>query len=102
MRNIKRKNRTFLISLILICFLIFCGFLLLDTSSDKEDKYYQTIKVEDNDTIWSIAKKNYNPKIQSLDNYMSEIYQLNDLKNDEIKKGWSLIIPKYKKCTSCN
>lgn len=66
-------------------------------ASDKQTtfKYYTSIKVEQGDTLWSIAKEHMGTEYASIQHYIDEVKQLNKLRVDDIHSGQYLMIPYY-------
>jgi hypothetical protein len=74
-------------------------------NSDKKDssvsassynvKYYTCIDIQDNDTLWSIADEYITEEYEDRDAYISEVKFINDLTDDKIYSGATLIIPYY-------
>lgn len=58
-------------------------------------KYYHRIEVEEGDTLWSIAKENYTPCEQTIQEYIAEVEQINHCTNGIIYAGEYLMIPYY-------
>ena len=67
------------------------------TSSAKNtynyDTYYSNIQINAGDTLWDIAKDNYNVEYGDFDDYIDEIRSLNHITNDKIHAGGYLVIP---------
>lgn len=71
-------------------------------SSAKDDsvvascKYYKSITVSNNDTLWSIAEEYMDAgHYDSVNEYINEVIRMNSLPNDTICYGQNLIIPYY-------
>lgn len=96
-------KKNFLIFVMTICLIISCtismnGFL----SNAKGDfmgdsnKYYKSIIVANDDTLWSIAEKYMDKEhYDSINDYIEEVKHMNDLTGDVIHYGEYLIIPYY-------
>lgn len=96
-------RRKFLMSILTICLVItfsigINGFLsnAKDHGSPVSYKYYTSITVSSEDTLWSIAEKymdleHYN----SANDYIQEVKKMNHLQNDIITYGEHLIVPYY-------
>ncbi len=54
--------------------------------------YFKSIQVEYGDNLWTIAQKN-KPQEENIFNYIQSIKKLNQMKNNYIYAGDSLIIP---------
>lgn len=62
--------------------------------SQEASKYYKSIVVSDNDTLWSIAEEYMNEAYYgSIYEYIREVMQINSLTNDAIYADAHLIVP---------
>ena len=84
--------------LIITCSVSVCGFYSNAKNSSVEGacKYYKSIEVSEDDTLWSIAgtymdRNHY----VSIYDYIEEVKFMNALTDDEIHYGKYLIIPYY-------
>lgn len=59
------------------------------------EKHYDEIEIKKGDTLWNIAYRYSNKKINIKD-YVLEIMELNNMNNDKIISGHKIIIPVYK------
>ena len=90
-----------IIGIIICSILIFAvsiGGIIVKASDDSNKtrtyKYYTTISVEDNDTLWTLADR-YNNGNEDTTSYINNIMQMNDLSSDTIHSGKNLIIYYY-------
>ena len=99
---IVKKQRTFLA--ILVTVLISSGILLGSSinalASSKADvssyyKYYTSVKIEEGDTLWSMADEYIGNFNLSKAEYIKEICQINDISKNEIYAGDYIVIPYY-------
>lgn len=96
-------RQKFLISILTICLVItfsigINGFLsnAKDHSSPVSYKYYTSITVSSEDTLWSIAEKYMDLEhYSSANDYIQEVKKMNHLQNDIITYGEHLIVPYY-------
>lgn len=58
-------------------------------------KYYKSVQIQNNDTLWELAKENYSAQKQSIKEYIREVKQINHLDSDEIIAGNYIILPYY-------
>ncbi len=58
-------------------------------------KYYTSIEIEKGDTLWNIAEEYITPEYGSVQKYVDEIKDLNNLGDDEIHSGQYLMIPYF-------
>ena len=67
-----------------------------DDSTEVSYKYYKSISVANNDTLWSIAEQHMDTEhYDSISDYIQEVKSMNDLKDDVIHYGDYLVIPYY-------
>lgn len=97
-RHMAMKSlRVFIICSILIS-AVSIGGIIVKASADSDRtgtyKYYTTIAIEDNDTLWSLADR-YNNGNEDTASYISNIRQMNDLSSDTIHSGKNLVIYYY-------
>lgn len=98
----KAERRCHTRMMILTAFLVLAlsltigGFLSQAKSSSEQInyKYYKSIIIRQGDSLWSIAQSN-KPENQTVESYVSEMKQINHLREDEINAGNYLIIPYY-------
>jgi len=97
-------RRKFLISIVTVCSVMILsiginGFLSNakeDNASQVSYKYYTSITVSSQDTLWSIAEKYMDIEhYHSINDYIQEVKAMNHLQNDIITYGEHLIIPYY-------
>lgn len=98
--ELRRKFRMFIMTICLV--IIFSigvnGFLsnAKDKNSQISYKYYTSITVSKEDTLWSIAEKYMDKEhYDSMNDYIKEVKNMNHLKNDIITYGEHLIVPYY-------
>lgn len=66
-----------------------------DKTDNKQTRYYTSICVSSNDTLWSIAKE-YRPDNCDISAYISDIKAINHMTSDTIYAGQNIIIYYYK------
>ena len=104
--RIRRKmelRRKFMMSIMTFCLVItfsigINGFLSNAKNSDSQIsyKYYTSITVSNEDTLWSIAEKYMDMEhYNSINDYIQEVKTMNHLQNNNITYGEHLIIPYY-------
>ncbi|GMQ57045.1 hypothetical protein AN1V17_14390 [Vallitalea sediminicola] len=59
----------------------------------KPEKSYVSIKIEENDTLWSISRENMNKEYYTTRNYIKELKHINNLSSDIILYGDYIIVP---------
>ena len=97
-------HQRIVIVVLTIC-IILCGVLLgsevIDagqSNASEEDvcfKYYTSIEIEQGDTLWSIATEYMGSEYDSIQDYIEEVKELNQLGPDDIHTGQYLMIPYY-------
>lgn len=60
-------------------------------------KYYTSIEIEAEDTLWSIADTYMNEEYVDRSDYIAEIKKLNQIDENQIHSGQHLLIPYYSK-----
>lgn len=101
-RRQREMRKNLLIAIMTICLIITCSFTLnAFRSSAKSDpevsyKYYKSIAVANNDTLWSIAERYMDEDhYGSINDYINEVRYMNSLSDDSIHYGEYLIVPYY-------
>ena len=98
------RRQIILLALVVALFIFVLSFLLsslmADAQSDEykpEFKYYKTVTVHTDETMWDIATANYSDvHYRDLNEYISEICSINSIGNaNNIKAGEALVIPYY-------
>ena len=68
-------------------------------SSEKDvssyHKYYESIRVESGDTLWTIADEYIDGFNLSKTDYIAEVCQINQISEDEIHAGDYIVVPYY-------
>lgn len=89
---------------IVICFCFVLGILNMTgakTNSPKAEaatsnqKHYKCITIDADDTLWTIAQENYSEEYDSYEDYIDEVKFINNLTNDTIYNGATLVVPYY-------
>lgn len=97
-QRVTQHVRLIIIIMVVFCFLIgFTSFLgsKSEASDDISYKYYTSVEVKNGDTLWDIASEHITEEYSGLQEYVTEVKELNGLSNDNIRSGQSLIIPYY-------
>ncbi len=106
-RNRVRRQRemmkNFLILAMTVCLIVTCSVVLSgfrsnakDDSTETSYKYYKSIVVSGDDTLWSIAEEHMDVEhYDSINDYINEVKAMNSLSDDAIHYGTHLIIPYY-------
>ena len=102
-RRQREMKKNFLIFVMTVCLIVTCSISLngfrsnaKDDSTEVSYKYYKSIVVANNDTLWSIAKEYMDEEhYDSVNDYIKEVKNMNDLTDDVIHYGDYLVIPYY-------
>lgn len=87
-------------ALVLFLMIFIFSSFMSDAQSDDftpEFKYYKTVTVHANDTLWDIAKNNYpSEHYKNVNAYISEICSINSIADSSsLQAGEALIIPYF-------
>ncbi len=63
-------------------------------AKEKEPTSYESVLVNEGDSLWSIAKE-YNTRDISTNDFIDEIKEVNGLSGDSIKDGNYILVPLY-------
>lgn len=91
------KKMLLFIVLISVCVLAFGG---IYAAAEQEEsgtyyKYYTSIQIEEDDTLWDIAERYGNEDCQSRSEYIQEVKRMNHLTDDTIHAGSYLTVLYY-------
>lgn len=101
LRNLIKNHRfNFLISIFIMSIMIF-SLSIISTTVNAErslsrEKVIASIKVEEGDSLWSIASEYITDEYDSMDSYIKEIQRSNGLTSEVIHEGSYIIVPYYK------
>jgi len=56
---------------------------------------FESVLVEDGDSLWTIARRYYSSDYKSMKNYMKRIMALNHMPDEDVHTGAYLVIPYY-------
>lgn len=95
-----KKKRMIIVFSILIIFAIIGLNLISKTvvasSSNKQNnKLFTSIKLEEGDTLWSIATEYKTNEYKNITEYIREIKRCNGIDSDTINEGQYIIVPYY-------
>lgn len=98
-RELRRKYVLAVLSfaLILICAFTFKSFTSKAVEeTDAMYKYFKSIEIGKDDTLWSIAKEHIDYSYyDDINEYIEEVMNINHLNDDTIKYGQCIIIPYF-------
>ena len=64
-------------------------------AATSNQKHYKCITITEDDTLWTIAEENYSEEYDSYEDYIDEVKFINNLTNDTIYNGATLVVPYY-------
>lgn len=96
-RNLRTRAACCLFAFAVVL-LVVSGFLIKATTTKAAGNRVRTIssvKIEKNDSLWSIASEYYTDDFDSIQDMIDEIKQINGLTSDTIKAGNYIVVPYY-------
>ncbi len=102
-RRQREMKKNFLILLMTVCLIVFGSVSLNGFRANAKDdsvsvsyKYYKSIVVANDDTLWSIAEEYMDDDhYESINDYINEVKNMNSMTDDIIHYGEHLIVPYY-------
>lgn len=102
-RRSRELRKNFLLFVMTLCLIIttsvaFSSFRSNAKSNPAKEayRYYKSITVSERDTLWSIAETYMDEMhYDSIQDYISDVMHINNLKNDAIYADAHLIVPYY-------
>lgn len=101
MKRRRRSNRTKINKYVLICaFIAIFAIILAVTgmfaqANEKNNITYESIMIEDHDTLWDIATEYCDTEYETISDYIQNIKKINNISSDKIVSGNYLIIYTY-------
>lgn len=98
MKRSRRTKRTTINKYVLICaFIAVFAIILAATgmfaqANENNNITYESIMIENNDTLWDIATKYCDTDEESISEYIDNIKEINNISSDKIVSGNYLII----------
>lgn len=98
---VRRQRGVLAIAIIIIVSLgILLGSSINALASSEKDissynKYYVSIRVENGDTLWTIADEYVEGFNLSKSDYIAEVCQINEISQNEIHAGDYIVVPYY-------
>ncbi len=99
--NTKAFNFSMIVKVSVVIFFLIVIFGIFKevkaSSGDSADRKFicQSVKIEKNDTLWSIAEEYYSDEYRDIADYVDSIKKANNLKSDTIQAGNYIIVPYY-------
>lgn len=88
---LKNRNRFVVFLAIIFTIILFTGMIVNAGASSRNEPTYPAITVRDGDTLWEIASTYANN--DDIRKYIFEIKELNQMENDTIYKGQTILLP---------
>ncbi|MDD6282806.1 MAG: LysM peptidoglycan-binding domain-containing protein [Oribacterium sp.] len=80
-------------AIVLILIMIRTSTVSATPSADEpKEKYYTSITIQKNDTLWDIAGRYYNASVENRSDYIRNIKKVNNLSGSKIKTGNNLVV----------
>ena len=101
MKRSRRSNRTSINKYVLVCaFIALFAIILAATgifvqANENNNITYESIMIENNDTLWDIATEYCDTEQESISEYIDNIKEINNISSDKIVSGNYLIIYTY-------
>ena len=91
---------SFAVAVVVFTFVFLASSLLSNAQSDGaefEYKYYKTVTVHAQDTLWDIASESFSSEhYKDMNSYIGEICSINSISDqNSLKAGESLVVPYY-------
>lgn len=102
-RRSREMRKNFLLFVMTLCLIVTTSVAVSSFRSNAKGdsaketyRYYKSITVSDCDTLWSIAETYMDDlHYDSIQDYISDVMHINNLKNDAIYADAHLIVPYY-------
>lgn len=94
--NRNRNKRIVMVAIVVVLLAtVVTPIVNASTSKPARTMYVKSIKIQEGDSLWSIATEYYTEEYASIQEYINEIKSSNNLYEDTIHTGNFLIIPYY-------
>lgn len=102
-RHHQKQNRRKVIAVICILaalLIIFCGASTVQVQANEESspqryKYYTSVYVDRDDTLWDISSEYMSAEYKDIQAYMDEVKSINHLSDDQLQYGTTICVPYY-------
>lgn len=85
----------FAIVLLLVSVVLITGSRSVVDAKDGREKRFTSIQVQEGDSLWSIAKEHMSKEYPSIDDYIQEVCDTNNIYDQKITADMYLVIPYY-------
>ena len=98
--TIMNKRKALYTSIILSAMVLLISIIIIPITvkakdNVKKEKHIISVKIEEGDSLWTIAKQYITSEYKDMDDYIYEIKKVNGLKSDTIHAGCYIIVPRY-------
>ena len=71
------------------------GSIVVNADENLTELKYKTVKIQSEDSLWSIAEDNMTPGFKNIYSYIRDVKKINHLDSDIITAGCYLTVPYY-------
>ena len=71
------------------------GSMIVNADENLTELRYKTVKIQSEDSLWSIAEDNMTPGFRNIYSYIRDVKKINHLDSDVITAGCYLTVPYY-------
>ena len=86
-------NKSIIPYVVFVVLLVCCTWAVLNALKPVDKKGYQSVIVENGDTLWKIAEANGKGGTKEISQFVKWVEDVNHLQSENIHAGDSLIIP---------
>jgi len=93
--NLRVNNYVLICAFIAVFAIILALSGMFVQAEEKNSITYESIQIENNDTLWDIAERYCNTDKESISDYIYKVKELNNLSSDNITSGNYILIYTY-------
>ena len=104
-RRIESRIRISMFGMLITLFLLLAGgpfamfmtpgSMIVNADENLTELRYKTVKIQSEDSLWSIAEDNMTPGFKNIYSYIRDVKKINHLDSDIITAGCYLTVPYY-------
>lgn len=104
-RRIESRIRISMFGMLITLFLLLAGgpfamfmtpgSMIVNADENLTELRYKTVKIQSEDSLWSIAEDNMTPGFRNIYSYIRDVKKINHLDSDVITAGCYLTVPYY-------